>query len=168
MLHRYEELELRVALARRWDYVEACKELAVILRGAYSKLSKNLQALIFQDTLAAFRLLPEAETSQRILAANLLLQAAEASLPKQKKALAITEFKHAAVALRRRSKFRSQETEPLQLTSDVLIYIFDLLDVRSLVSAGLVCSDAICLRNAWNVDMCPSDQALNSYHRITF
>ncbi|XP_057853277.1 F-box protein At5g52880 isoform X4 [Cryptomeria japonica] len=123
----------------RWDYVEACKELAVILRGAYSKVPKNLQALMFQDTLAAFRLLPGADTSQRILAANLLLQAAEASLPKQKKALAITEFKHAAVALRRHSKFRHQEADPLQLTNDVLVHIFGFLDVRSLVSTGLVC-----------------------------
>ncbi|GLJ38243.1 hypothetical protein SUGI_0778550 [Cryptomeria japonica] len=139
MLQSYEELELRVALSRRWDYVEACKELAVILRGAYSKVPKNLQALMFQDTLAAFRLLPGADTSQRILAANLLLQAAEASLPKQKKALAITEFKHAAVALRRHSKFRHQEADPLQLTNDVLVHIFGFLDVRSLVSTGLVC-----------------------------
>jgi hypothetical protein len=49
-------------------------------------------------------------SSQGISAANLLLQAVEASLPKQKKALAVTEFKHAAVALRRHSKIRQGET----------------------------------------------------------
>lgn len=99
MLQRYEQLELRIALSRKCNYAEACKELAVILRGGYNKVPKNLQALLFQDTLAAFRLLSEVGSSQGILAANPLLQAAEASLPKQKKALADTEFKHVAVAL---------------------------------------------------------------------
>eukprot|EP01018_Ginkgo_biloba_P000605 Gb_20612 [translate_table: standard] len=139
MLQRYEELELRVALSRKCDYREACKELAVILRGAYNKVPKNLQALMFQDTLAAFRLLHETYSSKDIAAANLLLQAAEASMPKQKKALAVTEYKHAAVALRRRSKIRQEEAGSTQLTSDALIHIFGFLDVRSLVVAGLVC-----------------------------
>lgn len=116
----------------------------MILRGAYSKVPKNLQALLFQDTLAAFRLLSEAGSSQGISAANLLLQAVEASLPKQKKALAVTEFKHAAVALRRHSKNRQGETESVQLPDDIVIHMFGFLDVRSLVAAGLVC-------RSWNV-----------------
>lgn len=144
MLQRYEQLELRIALSRKCNYAEACKELAVILRGGYSKVPKNLQALLFQDTLAAFRLLSEVGSSQGISAANLLLQAAEASLPKQKKALAVTEFKHAAVALRRHSKVRQGETELVQLADDILIHIFGFLDVRSLVAAGLVC-------RSWNL-----------------
>lgn len=144
MLQRYEQLELRIALSRKCNYAEACKELAVILRGAYSKVPKNLQALLFQDTLASFRLLSEVGSSQGISAANLLLQAVEASLPKQKKALAVTEFKHAAVALRRHSKIRQGETESVQLSDDILIHIFGFLDVRSLVAAGLVC-------RSWNL-----------------
>lgn len=144
MLQRYEQLEIRIALSRKCNYVEACKELAVILRGAYGKVPKNLQALLFQDTLAAFRLLSEVGSSQGISAANLLLQAVEASLPKQKKALAVTEFKHAAVALRRHSKIRQGERESVQLPDDIVIHIFDFLDVRSLVAAGLVC-------RSWNV-----------------
>jgi len=144
MLHRYEQLELRIALSRKCHYVEACKELAVILRGAYSKVPKNLQALLFQDTLAAFRLQSEAGSSREISAANLLLQAVEASLPKQKRALAVTEFKHAAVALRRHSKIRQGETDSVQLADDIVIHIFGFLDVRSLVTAGLVC-------RSWNI-----------------
>lgn len=56
---RYEELEMLPSLNRRLRYAAACKELAFILRNAYSKSPKILQSLIFQDTLSAFRLLPE-------------------------------------------------------------------------------------------------------------
>ncbi|OMP12804.1 F-box protein [Corchorus olitorius] len=56
---RYEKLSLRESLTRIYEYPIACKELSFILRGAYAKLPKNLQSLIFQDTLTAFRLLPE-------------------------------------------------------------------------------------------------------------
>lgn len=45
------------------------------------------------------------------MAANALLQAAEAALPKQKRALAITEFKHAVVAHKRRLKVQKDEEE---------------------------------------------------------
>jgi len=44
------------------------------------------------------------QTSHGISSANLLVQAAEASLPKQKKSLAVSEFKHAVVAHKRRGK----------------------------------------------------------------
>ncbi|KAK6275455.1 hypothetical protein POUND7_005164 [Theobroma cacao] len=56
---RYQKLGLRESLTRIYQYPIACKELSSILRGAYGKLPKNLQALIFQDTLTAFRLLPD-------------------------------------------------------------------------------------------------------------
>lgn len=51
------------------------------------------------------------QTGYGISLANALLQAAEAALPKQKKALAVSEFKHAAVAYKRRSKSQQDEGE---------------------------------------------------------
>jgi len=48
-------------------------------------------------------------TSAAVSAANLLLKSVEAVLPKQKKNLAIVEFKQAKVALKRRSKNREEE-----------------------------------------------------------
>lgn len=44
------------------------------------------------------------QTGHGLSSANVLLQAAEVALPKQKKALAVSEFKHAAVAHKRRSR----------------------------------------------------------------
>lgn len=44
------------------------------------------------------------QTGYGISSANILLQAAEVMLPKQKKALAVSEFKHAVVAHKRRSR----------------------------------------------------------------
>lgn len=85
-------------------------------------MPNNLQALLFQDTLAAFHLLSEAGSSQEISFANLLLQAVEASLPKQKKALGVTEFKHAAVALRRHSKIQQGETSIYWLIVIILLF----------------------------------------------
>ncbi|CAL9008645.1 hypothetical protein Pyn_27733 [Prunus yedoensis var. nudiflora] len=58
-LERYQKLGLKESLPRIHRYPLACKELSLILRGAYKKIPKNLQSLIFQDTLTAFRLLPE-------------------------------------------------------------------------------------------------------------
>ncbi|XP_074575789.1 F-box protein At5g52880 [Curcuma longa] len=135
---RYEELGLAEAISRPHDYSAACHELALILRLAYAHLPKNLQSVVFQDTLSAFRFLPEVQTGYGISSANALLQAAEAALPKQKKALAVSEFKHAAVAYKRRSKSQQDEGS-INLPHDVLVHIFSFLDVRSLVSASLVC-----------------------------
>ncbi|KAK9293310.1 hypothetical protein L1049_021302 [Liquidambar formosana] len=138
-IERYEKLGLKESLPRTYHYPLACKELSFILRNAYSKLPKNLQSLIFQDTLAAFRLLPEMQTQSAVSAANLLLQGAEAALPKQKRVLAGTEFKHAKVAHKRCSKTRQEEEGLAQLPEDVLVHIFSFLDMRSLVSVALVC-----------------------------
>ena len=44
------------------------------------------------------------QTPTAIHAANTLLQAVESALPKQKKAMAVTEFKHAMVTHKRHSK----------------------------------------------------------------
>lgn len=59
---RYEKLGLAEALSRAHDYPSACHELGLILRLAYADLPKNLQSVVFQDTLSAFRLLPEWES----------------------------------------------------------------------------------------------------------
>lgn len=48
-------------------------------------------------------------TLAAVSAANLLLKNVEAVLPKQKKNLAIVEFKQAKVALKRRGKSREEE-----------------------------------------------------------
>lgn len=58
-LERYEKLGIGESLPRVYQYPIACQELSSILRGAYSQLPKNLQSLVFQHTLTAFRLLPQ-------------------------------------------------------------------------------------------------------------
>ncbi|KAJ0986289.1 hypothetical protein J5N97_004645 [Dioscorea zingiberensis] len=137
-MKRYEELGMAEALSRSYDYPLACHELALILRCAYAQLPKALHSLLLRDTLAAFRLLPVMQTSHGLSAANLLLQAAEAALPKQKKALSVAEFKHAVVAHKRRCRVR-QEGGPIQLPQDILIHIFKFLDMRALVTSSSVC-----------------------------
>ncbi|KAK6131797.1 hypothetical protein DH2020_034455 [Rehmannia glutinosa] len=67
------------------------------------------------------------KTQSAISAANSLLQSAEFAFPKQKRALAVTEYKHAVVA------------SLTLLPQDVLVHIFSFLDVQSLVSASAVC-----------------------------
>lgn len=59
MVERYQKLGLKESLNQPYRYPIACDELSLILRNAYSKVPKNLQSLIFQDSLLAFRLLPE-------------------------------------------------------------------------------------------------------------
>ncbi|XP_042480356.1 F-box protein At5g52880 [Macadamia integrifolia] len=138
-IERYQKLGLRELLSRVYDYPQACHELSFILRGAYSKVPKNLQAIIFQDTVVAFRFLPQMQTRRGISAANLLLQAAEVALPKQKRVMAVAEFKHAVVAHKRRCKARKVEGGSSMLPQDLVVQIFSFLDMRSLVAAGLVC-----------------------------
>ncbi|KAL7003523.1 hypothetical protein U1Q18_004677 [Sarracenia purpurea var. burkii] len=135
---RYEKLGISESLSRIYQYPIACTELSFILRGAYSKLSKTLQSLIFQHTLTAFRLLPQMQTQKAVSAANLLIQSVEAVLPKQKKVLAVTEFRRAKIAHKRHSKDREEEGSA-QLPQDVLVHIFSYLDLRSLLSAASVC-----------------------------
>ncbi|CAL5323257.1 unnamed protein product [Camellia sinensis] len=137
-LERYEKLGIEESLPRIYQYPIACREISIILIGAYSKLPKNLQSLVFQHTLTAFRLLPLMQTQNAVSAANLLIQSAEAVLPKQKKVLAVTEFKHAKVAHKRRCKDR-QEEGSIQLPQDVVVHIFSFLDLQSLLLAASVC-----------------------------
>uniref|UniRef100_A0A1J3EUU6 F-box protein n=1 Tax=Noccaea caerulescens TaxID=107243 RepID=A0A1J3EUU6_NOCCA len=138
-MKRYQNLMIGEAFSNNHLYPFSCNELSSILNLGYSRLPKDLKAVIFQDTLSAFRLLPEMNTSAAVSAANLLLKSAEAVLPKQKKNLAIAEFKKAKVAFKRRSK--SHEEEDIDLPSlphDILIHIFTFLDVSSLLSSSQV------------------------------
>ncbi|XP_075647551.1 F-box protein At5g52880 isoform X2 [Castanea sativa] len=148
---RYEELGMKESLHKMYQYPIACKELSFILRLAYNQLPKVLQSLVFQDTLTAFRLLPQMQTCTAASAAHLLYQSAEAALPKQKRNLAITEFKHAMVAHKRRQKACQEERGSAQLPLDVLVHIFSFLDVQSVVSVGLVC---------WSWNIAASDNHL--------
>lgn len=136
---RYKKLGLRESIGKIYQYALACKELSSILRLAFHKLTKSLQHLILDDVVFAFRTLPQMEASSAVEAANLLLQAAEsAALPKQKRAMAVKEFKHAMVAHKRRWKSRQQGEGMSQLPQDVLMIIFSFLDLRSLVAAASV------------------------------
>lgn len=56
---RYQKLGLRESLQKCYRYPIACKELSFILREAFHQIPKSLQSIIFEDTLLAFRLLPE-------------------------------------------------------------------------------------------------------------
>ncbi|KAK8938154.1 F-box protein [Platanthera guangdongensis] len=154
---KYEQLGLADSLRRPYDYSDSCQELALILRRAYAKFPKSLQSIIFRDTLSAFRLLsqmdrfaacfcfdtprggkPNVELDIGIPAANLLVKAAEAALPKQKKTLASSKFKHSVIAQRRRGKVHQVEGY-MDLPQDILLHVFRFLDIRSLVSASSVC-----------------------------
>lgn len=143
-LQRYQKLGLRETLTVSYRYPLACRELSVILRVAYSQSPKPLQSLLLQDTIAAFRLLPQMQTQNAVSAAKLLSESAMAALPKQKRVLAATEFKQAKVAYKRRAKIQLEGKELVQLPQDVLVHLFSLLDMQSLVSAGMVC-------RSWNV-----------------
>ncbi|KAL3630657.1 hypothetical protein CASFOL_023641 [Castilleja foliolosa] len=79
------------------------------------------------------------QTQSAISAANSLLHSAEFALPKQKRALAVTEHKHAVVASKRKSKTNQEEQGLNLLPHDILVHIFSFLDVQSLVSASAVC-----------------------------
>ncbi|KAL2324584.1 hypothetical protein Fmac_023642 [Flemingia macrophylla] len=136
---RYERLGLRESLGKPYRYPIACKELSFVLREAFHQFPKNLQSIVFQDTLSAFRLLPEIEFQSAVSAVHVLLQSVEAVLPKQKKNVAVKEFKNAMVAHKRRCKAHGVEKGSLQLPQDILVHIFNFLDMKTLVSSGLVC-----------------------------
>ncbi|CAN6327538.1 unnamed protein product [Urochloa humidicola] len=101
---RYREMGIAAALSRPWDYPTACGELASLLRLGYADLPKVAQALVAADVLLAFRLLPDVQTGYALSAANVLIQAVEVALPKQKKAQAVSEFKRSVVAHKRRAR----------------------------------------------------------------
>ncbi|KAK1366543.1 F-box domain containing protein [Heracleum sosnowskyi] len=140
MLSRYKTLGFRDSILKIHQYASACKELSSIIRFSFPKLPKFLQHLLFDDVVFAFRTLPLMEASSAVEAANLLLQAAESVLPKQKRGMAGKEFRLAMVAHKRRWKARQQgEGEGMsQLPEDVLMHIFSFLDLRSLVAAASV------------------------------
>lgn len=152
-IERYQELGIEESLELPYRYPIVCKDLSFILRGIYKKLSKDLQLLIFQHSLSAFRLLPLMQTQAALSAANLLIQSAEVVLPKQKKVVAVKEFKQAKICLKKHSKARKERDSP-PLPQDVLMHIFGFLDLRSLLSASSVCwawNSAASDNYLWNV-----------------
>lgn len=54
-----DDKPIRESLLKTYRYPIACRELSFILREAFHQFPKNLQSIVFQDTLSAFRLLPE-------------------------------------------------------------------------------------------------------------
>ncbi|KAL5069788.1 hypothetical protein RYX36_020675 [Vicia faba] len=114
-LERYQKLALTESLPINYRYPIACKELSFILREAFHQFPKNLQTIVFQDTLSSFRLLPQMQTENAVSAVHLLLQSVEASLPKQKKNMAVTEFKRAMVAHKRRAKAHQVHSNYLKI-----------------------------------------------------
>lgn len=159
-VERYQKLGMSESLPRVHRYPIACKELSFILRAAYHELPKNLKSAVLDDTLAAFRLLPEMKTQSAVSSATLLAQAADAALPKQKKNTVLTEFKHAKIAHKKQCKTRQEEKESSQLPQDVLLHIFGYLDFPSLITAMLVC---------WSWNYAASDNSLwQSYYTRVF
>ncbi|CAD6333141.1 unnamed protein product [Miscanthus lutarioriparius] len=140
---RYREMGIGAALSRPWDYPTACGELAALLRLGYADLPKAAQALVASDVLLAFRLLPDVQTGYAVSTANVLLQAVEVALPKQKKAQAVSEFKHSIIAHKRRARVQQNSGSP-DIPQDILVHIFSFLDMHSLVAAGLVCCHLSC------------------------
>ncbi|KAK9724703.1 hypothetical protein RND81_05G093300 [Saponaria officinalis] len=138
-LERYKNLGLKDSICVPYRYPMVCKELGVIIRLNFTKCHKTLQSLLVDHTLFAFRLLPQMQTQSAVSAANLLAQSAESAFPKQKRALAATEFKQAMIAYKRRAKIPQDDKDPVNLPQDVLVHLFCFLDVQSLLTAGLVC-----------------------------
>ncbi|KAF2536608.1 hypothetical protein F2Q68_00021500 [Brassica cretica] len=68
-------------------------------------------------------------TSAAVSAANLLVKSVESAFPKQKKNLAIVEFKQAKVALKRRTKSHDEHIDLPSLPQDILVHIFSFLDL---------------------------------------
>ncbi|KAF2312211.1 hypothetical protein GH714_028545 [Hevea brasiliensis] len=101
------------------------------------------------------------QSRSAVSAAHLLFQSAEAVLPKQRKNLAVKEFKHAKVAHKRRCKAHPEEeaSDAAELPQDVLVHIFSFLDIQSLVSVGLVC---------WSWNFAASNNQLWQLHYAIF
>ncbi|RVW94553.1 F-box protein [Vitis vinifera] len=148
-LERYQKLGLRDSLPRIYQYPFVCKELSFILRGAYNKLPKNLQSLVFQDTLAAFRLLPQHRVLFQQLISSCRVQ--RPCCQSRRELRQLQKFKHAKVACKRRSKARQEEEGLAHLPQDVLVHIFSFLDMQSLLSVGLAC---------WSWNSAASDNCL--------
>ncbi|EYU25171.1 hypothetical protein ABFS82_06G026100 [Erythranthe guttata] len=151
-IENYRILKVKESLSKPFQYVLACKELSFLLKNGYSQFPKYLQSLLFHDTVFAFTLLPEMPTQSAISAANSLLQSAEYALPKQKRAIAVKEYKHAIVASKRKSRTNQHDEDLTLPPQDVLVHIFSFLDVQSLASASEVCrswNSAACENHLW-------------------
>ncbi|KAJ0267234.1 F-box protein [Hirschfeldia incana] len=135
---RYQNLMVGDGLSDHRLYPFACNELSSMIDLGYSRLPKEVKVFIFRDCLSAFRLLPDMNTSAAISAANLLLKSVESAFPKQKKNVALVQFKQAKVALKRRTKSHDEDIITPSLPQDILVHIFGLLDVSSLISSSQV------------------------------
>ncbi|CAH8363605.1 unnamed protein product [Eruca vesicaria subsp. sativa] len=135
---RYQNLMVGDGLSDHHLYPFACNELSSFIDLGYSRLPKDVKAFIFRDCLTAFRLLPDMNTPAAISAANLLLKSVESAFPKQKKNLAIVQFKQAKVALKRRTKSHEEHIDTPSLPQDILVQIFSLINVSSLLSSSQV------------------------------
>ena len=84
------------------------------------------------------------QTRNAVLAAHLLLQSAEAALPKQKKNLAVAEYKNAMIAHKRRTKAR-QEEKGIEILLCVCSYlnIFDVFRSLSVGDHEIACFDML-------------------------
>ncbi|KAL8153446.1 hypothetical protein V2J09_011206 [Rumex salicifolius] len=158
-LERYVKIGFRASFSISYRYPIACEELSSIIRLFYSTLPKPLHSILFQDALFAFHLLPEMQTQSAVSAAYKLIQSIEAALPKQKKVMAVKEFKQAMVAHKRRKKCQQEDRELVELPQDILLHLFSFLDMQSLVSAGMVC-------RSWNA--AASDNCLWQAHFFTY
>ncbi|GBG64622.1 hypothetical protein CBR_g45678 [Chara braunii] len=165
---QYGLLEIDRALRRRGDFARACHELALVLRTAYDLLSKSAQAAVFQDVLTAFQQLPQSGGSRQKAAAVVLLRAAQAVLPKQRKMTAVSEFRRTSLANHRTSKREKQSDnkhddndsddsdadilEMSHLPMDVVAHVLDYLDPPSLVAVSAVCR-SFCELSASNEEL---------------
>ncbi|KAG0487465.1 hypothetical protein HPP92_009560 [Vanilla planifolia] len=116
-------------LTWRWMCIEVVQEMTYLRLGASSMIG-------------GWRYNDRFETCSGIAAVYLLVQAAEVALPKQKKTVVTSEFKHAMVAHKRLCKARQYEGHfpgSVHLPHDVLLHIFRFFDMRSLLTASSVC-----------------------------
>lgn len=71
-------------------------------------LNYAIQLTSFFNGIATYFVLtgsfPSVQTGYAVSTANVLLQAVEVALPKQKKAQAVSEFKHSIIAHKRRAR----------------------------------------------------------------
>ncbi|KAF6157190.1 hypothetical protein GIB67_041651 [Kingdonia uniflora] len=83
----------------------------------YSQLSAAMSddapftVMLMKITRLTFSSGNKVQTTRGMSAANLLLQAAEASLPRQKRVSAITKFKHAVVAHKKHYNTKNDEED---------------------------------------------------------
>lgn len=92
-----------------------------------SMLNNSMKCLLMVIYCSLRGFFARVQTSRGLSSASLLLQAAEAVLPKQKRALAVSEFKHAVVSYKRRSKHQNDEEGKLRKSLTGMPIILNML-----------------------------------------